>query len=95
MRSKDTRQPRFSKLRPLRQATAPEWVTLEDVAGIIRSAARGAENKGGLTECSQAALDSWAEVIERNIATLRLGVQDGGENAAVIATVLGVTKATS
>jgi hypothetical protein len=48
-------------------ANVPEWVTLEDVAGIIRAAARGAEDKGGLTECSAAALNSWAEVIERNL----------------------------
>jgi hypothetical protein len=47
--------------------TVPEWVTLEDVAGIIRAAAKGAESKGGLTECSAAALNSWAEVIERNL----------------------------
>lgn len=45
----------------------PDWVTLRDVAGIIRSAGEGAESNGGRIECSAAALNSWAEVIERNL----------------------------
>lgn len=43
----------------------PKWVTAQDVIDTIRAAARGAEAKGGLNECSAGALSSWAEVIER------------------------------
>ena len=51
-------------------------VSLRDLAGVVRSASHGAKVNGGLVECSEVALASWADHLDAYAVALAASVAD-------------------
>jgi hypothetical protein len=76
-----------------RTDTAAATQQLYDLAYAIRAAAEGAFAKGGLVECSHAALSSWAAAIEAAVAALAGAKATGVERTDTDALVEKVREA--